>query len=95
MSEPGLVQEVRAALERRRLALEGILQFFLRPGENPIQRLDRLTEAFYRATHMLPPGASVPLEASCLHDDEARRAAYDAWVSGFVQRARDVLAEGP
>ena len=71
-------------------ALAGLEQFFERPGENSIERFERIAEQFHRETGIMAPGKDVSA-AGGQPDREERRERYDAWVAAKVAAARAAL----
>lgn len=67
-------------------ALRGLETFFERPGEDSLERFERVAEEFRRDTGYLRPGKD------CVrHDPEVRQAAYDKWVAGRLAAARAAI----
>lgn len=80
-----------ARIERLREVL-GRVAVFLDP--NVVARYDALAEIFYRATGVMAPGKSVPLEmASSQPPDDARATAYKDWLSAYLIRLHDAARE--
>lgn len=71
-------------------ALSGVEFIFARPGENSVERFERLAEAFYRDTGLLAPGKDAPAAGGQPARDE-RSARYDAWIDAKIERARSAL----
>lgn len=68
---------------------------FDRPGENAIDRFERVAEEFRRDTGFLRPGKSVPLAMGGSNEEE-RDAAWRAWsqkrLNAMEDRARAALS---
>jgi hypothetical protein len=85
-SQETALNDVIAAIEalggmdpvaRRRLERATVLN--VRPGENSLERFERIASAFYRETGLLAPGKDAPA-AGGQPDHEERRARFDAWI---------------
>jgi hypothetical protein len=73
-----------------REALSGVEFIFSRPGEDSVERFERLAAAFYRDTGVMMPGKDAPA-AGGQPDIEERRKKYDAWIDAKIERARSAL----
>ena len=71
-------------------ALSDVEFLFARPGENSVERFERLAEAFYRDTGLLAPGKDAPA-AGGQPDREERSEKYDAWIDAKIASARAAL----
>ena len=74
--------------EALREALEGLELFFVRPGENSIDKFERIAAAFRRDTGKLAPGKDAP---SANPDAAATHAEFDAWADSKAEAARAAL----
>ncbi len=75
-------------------ALKTVTNLFALPGENSVERFDRLARWFYRDTGYMAPGKDQPrsgVVASADRDDLNR--IYDEWFAGKVANARATLAK--
>lgn len=59
-----------------------------RPGENSLQRFERVADVFRRDTGYLRPGKDCTL-----YSPEERLAVWDEWVQQHIGEARAILAE--
>lgn len=82
----------RAEGEALAVALERVMEQWRRPDENASAYFERQAERFYKATGMLPPGKSEPLEMASVNRDEERRAAWESFVNEPYNAARAALA---
>lgn len=71
-------------------ALSGVEFIFSRPGEDSVERFERLAAAFYRDTGGMMPGKDTPA-AGDQPDIEESRKKYDAWIDAKVAAARSAL----
>ena len=71
-------------------ALSGVEFIFSRPGEDSVERFERLAAAFYRDTGVMMPGKDTPA-AGDQPDIEESRKKYDAWIDAKVAAARSAL----
>lgn len=74
-------------------ALAGLLTFFSPPGEDSMERFERIAAEFYDETRMVAPGKSEPLDYHHEGRDEERRERYDRWVADRVEKARSLCPE--
>lgn len=81
--------QAQARIVEATKVIEGLEALFPRPGENSVERFERLADAFYRATGLMRPGKD---DARALESREERETAYDNWYSAFAERARTFLS---
>ena len=72
-------------------ALKGLLQFGDMPGENAIERSERVAEQFHKETGFLAPGKDQGLQTHPTREE--RGAAWDSWVEGLYDAARAAIAK--
>jgi hypothetical protein len=81
--------------EKLEEALAGLVSICRPQEQSPSDFLDVLAERFYRDTGVMAPFKSEPLAMASGHTEEDRHEKYDAWIRGFVTRARAALKEVP
>lgn len=79
----GVAERALAWQREADAAIAGLEMFFERPGEDSMERFERIASAFRKETGFLRPGKD------CItHEPEVRQAAYDAWVQRKLADAR-------
>jgi hypothetical protein len=73
-------------------ALADLAEVFALPGENSIDRFERLAAWFRKDTGYLAPGKDQPMCGPDQPDGDELRAIYDAWYQAKIDRARAALS---
>jgi hypothetical protein len=81
-----------AAAPRLFKALAELSDLFALPGENSVERFERLAAMFRKDTGYLAPGKDQPMCGPDQPDGNELRAIYDAWYQAKIDRARAALA---
>lgn len=78
------VDACRAELRRQRdeaMAALTLAWDWCRSDEDAATRFERIADEFYRATGLLRPGKSAPMEMGGAEHDELRRTTWNAWTA--------------
>lgn len=87
----GVAERALAWQREADTAIAGLELFFKRPGEDSMDRFERIAAVFRKETGVLRPGKDCRV-----HEPEVREAAYEAWVQRKLADARRfVPAERP
>ena len=87
----GVAERALAWQREADTAIAGLEMFFERPGEDSMDRFERIAAVFRKETGFLRPGKDCRI-----HEPEVREAAYEAWFQRKLADARRFLpAERP
>lgn len=74
-------------------ALADLADVFALPGENSVERFERLAAMFRTDTGYLAPGKDQPMFGPDQPDGDELRAIYDGWYQAKIDRARAALTK--
>jgi hypothetical protein len=73
-------------------ALKALTELYALPGENNLERFERVAEMFLRETGCMAPGKDVSAASGDAMTHEERRERWEAWYAERAAKARAALA---